>query len=68
MWCCMYDDSTKLNKTLNYQADLIEITKKANKDYLNTQKSIFDVDEGDVLNKAKNVFDRSAIYENKITE
>ena len=46
----MYDDSTKLNKTLNYQADLIEITKKANKDYLNTQKSIFDVDEGDVLN------------------
>ena len=64
----MYDDSTKLNKTLNYQADLIEITKKANKDYLNTQKSIFDVDEGDVLNKAKSVFDRSAIYENKITE
>ena len=66
MWSCMYDDSAKMNKTLNYQADMIEITKKANKDYLNMQKSIFDVDEGDVLNKAKNVFDRSAIYENKI--
>lgn len=64
----MYEDGTKTNKTLNYQADLIEVTKKANKDYLNTQKSIFDVDEEGVLNKAKSVFDRSSIYANKITE